>query len=78
MSQLRQRLERASSIVRVSCQVDFTHDFRVAATSKHWKGEGSVDEKESEPAEGPPTETGQGSVKVTGPGRSGKGSSLRH
>lgn len=67
VSWLRQGLETAYSTVHVRCPVVLTRVFTVAATSARWKSEGSGDEKESEPAEGRPTETRKGFEKASRP-----------
>lgn len=46
-----------------------------AASSIHWKGEGSVDNGKSEPAEGHHTKARQGSTKASRPRGSSKGRS---
>lgn len=56
---LRQGLEKAYLTVRMPCPVSRTRVSGAAATSSSWKSERSGDEKESEPIEGRPTETGK-------------------
>lgn len=47
-------------MIRVHCLVALTLVSLLMATSIRWKGEGSGDKRESELAEGCPTETRQG------------------
>lgn len=62
---LQERLERTNSTVRVPCLVVLTRFRAVAATILRWKDEESRENKESEPTEGRPTETRQGSANMT-------------
>lgn len=57
--------------------MDLTRVSAVAANIIRWKGEKSVDDGESEPAEGCPTETWQGFEKAARPRVFGKSRSLR-
>lgn len=74
---LRQGLGRKYWPLRMPCSVALTVVFGMMATNIHWKGDGSGDEGESEPAEGRLKETWQGSGKEDAPGGSSKRPSAR-
>lgn len=60
-------------MVRVPYTVAFTRVSGVATANNRWKGEGSGDGGESEPAEGRAIDDGKGSTKAFQTRASGKG-----
>lgn len=78
VSRFRRGPERLYSAVSVPCSVGLTRISGVPATSIRRKDEGSRVSKESEPAEGRPAESQQGSARASQPRGSGSGRSSCH